>query len=276
MDWAALKQKKFGVGLRRPHFDTFIDGVKEVDFLEILPENFMGFGGRVEAVLHKAKINFPIVTHGVSLSIAGVDPLNEEYLRDLSEFLNGLQAPWFSDHLSASSGHGVEYHDLLPFPYTREALSHVADRIKEVQDRISLPFLIENPSTYVQLPGEMSEIEFLCELLEQAECGLLLDVNNVYVNSRNHGFDPYDYVEALPAQRVLQMHIAGHDDRGEFLIDTHGAPVCDDVFELYRHALRHCGPAWSLLEWDNNIPSWSRLLSELNKVRAVAEEVDGA
>ena len=276
MDWAALKESKFGVGLRRPHFDAILEQHRGVDFVEILPENFMGFGGRIEDVLKRVKARFPIVTHGVSLSLAGLDPLNQTYLNNLKTFVETLESPWFSDHLSASSGHGIEYHDLLPFPYTHEAVGYIGDRIKKVQDVISRPFLIENPSTYVVLPGEMSEIEFLCTLLDKAECGLLLDVNNIFVNSQNHGFDPYAYIDAIPAERVLQMHLAGHDDQGEFLIDTHGAPVCAEVFKLYAYALKHCGPVWTLLEWDNNIPALDVLLAENQKVRKWAAEVDDA
>jgi uncharacterized protein len=269
--WSAEREARFGVGLRREHFDDILDRNAGVDFLEILPENYMDFGGRPRDVLRKVAQRFPVVTHGVSLSIGSLDPLNETYLDKLASLIQELNSPWFSDHLSYSSNFGVEYHDLLPLPFTEEALGHVVTRVRKVQDRIKRPFLLENPSYYAMMPGaEMSEAEFLGEIAQRADCGILLDVNNVYVNAQNHDYDARDFIKAMPASRVLQYHIAGHDDSRSFLVDTHGAAIIEEVFELFAYTLKTLGPAWTLLEWDNNIPPVDDLLRENAQVRAVA------
>lgn len=271
------REARFGVGLRREHFDEILVKNEGVDFLEILPENYMDFGGRPRDVLKQVSQRFPVVTHGVSLSIGSLDPLNEAYLDKLAALILDLDSPWFSDHLSYSSNFGVEYHDLLPLPFTEEALRHVVSRVRQVQDRIRRPFLLENPSYYAMMPGaEMSEAEFLREVATRADCGILLDVNNVYVNAENHGYDAQAFVEAMPGSRVLQYHIAGHDDASRsFLVDTHGSAIVDEVFELFAYTLKTLGPAWTLLEWDNDIPPVDVLLHENAQVRAVAAEALG-
>jgi uncharacterized protein (UPF0276 family) len=266
----------FGVGLRRPHFDRILEHNQGVDFLEIISENFLSFGGRPRRVLAAALERFPVVMHGVSLSIGGLDPLNQDYLDKLKDLIDVVRPPWFSDHLSYSSHIGVEYHDLIPLPFSEEAVEHVVRRIKQVQDRIRVPFLLENPSYYVELPGkEMSEAEFVREVVTRADCGLLLDVNNVYVNAQNHGYDAREFLDAMPKGRVLQYHIAGHDGSGEFLVDTHGSHIIPEVYALYQYALERIGPAWTLLEWDNNIPSLEVLLRESRNVREAASRVLG-
>lgn len=264
----------FGVGLRRPHFDGILENHAGVDFLEIISENFMNFGGRPRAVLERVRERFPIVMHGVSLSVGSLAPFNPRYLDRLERLIEWVDPPWFSDHLSWASHAGVQHHDLIPLPFTEEAVRHVVGKIQILQSRFRIPFVLENPSYYVELPGkEMTEAEFVAEVVTRADCGLLLDINNVYVNAVNHGYDPYGFIDAMPRNRVLQYHMAGHDDSGPVLIDSHGAPVIDPVFDLYRHALGRVGPAWTLLEWDNNIPSLADLLQENSRIRAAASQV---
>ena len=264
----------FGVGLRRPHFDRILEHHEGVDFLEIISENFMNFGGRPRHVLARARDRFPIVLHGVSLSIGSISPFNERYLAKLKQLIEFVRPPWFSDHLSWSSHSGVEYHDLIPLPFTEEAINNVVERIRILQDKMRIPFLLENPSYYIEMPGkEMTEAEFVTEVVNRADCGLLLDINNIYVNATNHGYDARSFIDAMPRDRVLQFHMAGHDSSGEFIVDTHGSHIIPEVYDLYRHALHRIGPAWTLLEWDNNIPTLEILLHENHLVRGTAAEV---
>lgn len=260
-----------GVGLRRPHWDTIFDEAERIDFVEILTENFLNDAGRAHRILQRAAATWPIVLHGTALSIGSVSPLDESYLAGVAGLIRATGARWFSDHLCFSSAFGVEYHDLLPMPLTREALDHLVPRIERVKRIADVPFALENPSYYVQFgASEMGEAEFITELLERADCGLLLDVNNVYVNSRNHGFDARAYIDALPLHRVIQIHMAGHHDLGDVIIDTHGAACVDPVLDLYAHTLARTGPVSTLLEWDNEIPSQAVLLAENDRLRAVA------
>ena len=261
----------FGVGLRRPHFEEIFDNHEGIDFLEVVSENFMEFGGRPQKVLQRAREMFPIIPHGVNMSIGGIDPLNETYLERLKKLIGQLRPPWFSDHLCYSSAFGVSYHDLIPLPFTEEAVDHLVERIKKVQGMMGIPFLLENISYYAVMPSEMTEAEFTIEVITRADCGLLLDVNNVYVNARNHGYDAHEFIDAMPAERVLQYHIAGHDASGPFLLDTHGEHIHKEVFDLYSYTLNRVGPVWTLLEWDNNIPTLEILLEENGKVRATSE-----
>ncbi|MBW2731355.1 MAG: DUF692 domain-containing protein [Deltaproteobacteria bacterium] len=266
----------FGVGLRRPHFDEILDHHPGVDFLEVLSENFMTFGGRPREVLKRARERLPIVLHGVSLSLGSLGELNQRYLEKLAQLIDFVRPPWFSDHLSWAAHGGVEYHDLIPLPFTEEAVRHVVKKIKQVQDRVRLPFLLENPSYYLELPGkEMSEAEFVREVVTRADCGLLLDINNVYVNATNHGYDAHAFIESMPTGRVLQYHMAGHDASGEMIIDTHGSHIAPEVFALYQHAILQLGTAWTLVEWDNNIPSLEVLLEENDRVRHAAAQALG-
>lgn len=265
---------RFGVGLRRPHFDGILEHNDGIEFLEIITENFMRFGGRPREVLSATLEQFPVVLHGVSLSIGSIDPLNDDYLAKLKELVQFVKPHWFSDHLSYSSAHGVEYHDLIPLPFTEEVVEHVVARIKTVQDTVGVPFLLENPSYYLEMPGkEMDEAQFITEVVTRADCGLLLDVNNVYVNATNHGYDAREFIRSIPADRVVQYHMAGHDDSGDFLVDTHGTHIVPEVFELFKYTLQHVGDAWTLLEWDNNIPTLETLLKENRLVREAAAQV---
>ncbi len=260
----------YGVGLRRPHWEGIFDHADRVDFLEILTENFLLAGGRPRTVLERAAAEFPLVLHGTALSIGSVSPLDLDYLDAVDALIDRVRPLWWSDHLCFSSAFGVEYHDLLPVPFTAEALDHVVERVKQVQARQpNIPFLLENPSYYVLYDAnEMGEAEFLSEVARRADCGLLLDVNNVYVNSRNHGYDPRAFIDALPLDRVVQLHVAGHEDLGSVIIDTHGAPLIPPVHALLAYTLERTGPVSTLLEWDNALPTLDRLLVENDAVRA--------
>ncbi len=260
----------FGLGLRRPHFDEIIENHSGVEFLEVISENFMDFGGRTREVLERAMKTFPIVVHGVSMSVGGPDPLKEDYLERLKKFIEFVKPPWFSDHLCYTSAFGVEYHDLMQLPFTEEAVKHVVERIKKIQGKMGIPFLVENISYYAVMPGDMTEAEFTREIVNRADCGLLLDVNNVFVNGTNHGYEPRAFIDAMPADRVLQYHIGGHDASGPFILDTHSTPIRKEVLDLYAYTLRKIGPAWTLLEWDNDIPELDVLLAENDKVRNTA------
>lgn len=265
---------RWGVGLRRPHFDMFFNENNDVDIIELLAENFMDFGGRPRRVLEQALSRHDAVVHSVNMSLAGPDPLSESFLSNLKNFLDVVNPPWFSDHLTYSRAFGREYHDLIPFPYTPASLEHVAKRIGQVQDTMKRPFLIENSSYYVSFrESTITEADFISRLVSLTGCGLLLDVNNIYVNATNHGYDPVAFLDALPLDAVCQYHMAGHDASGLFLVDTHGAPAPPPVMALYEEALRRTGPVWTIFEWDNNIPPLDELLSENRKVRAAGEHV---
>lgn len=265
-----------GVGLRRKHWDSIFDHHPGVDFLEILTENFLGVGGRARAALDQAAARFPLVLHGTALSIGSVSPLDEAYLSALDALIDQVKPRWFSDHLCFSSAFGVEYHDLMPVPFTEEALDHVSARVAQMMARYPIPFALENPSYYIEYGvSEMSEATFLRRLVENTGMKLLLDVNNVWVNGQNHNYDPHAFIDELPADAVIQIHLAGHDDLGDVLIDTHGAPMIDPVVELYQYTLRRTGPVTTLLEWDNAVPELAELLAENDRARAAAVAVLG-
>ncbi len=267
----------YGVGLRRDHFDSLWDHADSVDFFEVLCENVMGFGGRPREVARQVASRFPTVLHGVALSIGSFDPLNDDYVTRLGALGRELGAHWFSDHLCFSSAHGVDYHDLIPVPFTDEAVKHVAGRIREATERVELPFALENPSYYIEYEiNALDEASFLTQIVEEADCQLLLDVNNVFVNASNHGYDPYAFIDALPHERVCQIHMAGHDVQPNVIIDTHGAPVVDEVLDLYRYTIERTGPVSTLLEWDHNIPDMAVLVDELARIRAAGEAVTQA
>jgi uncharacterized protein (UPF0276 family) len=257
-----------GVGLRREHFDRVLAGPTSVDWFEVISENFMVEGGRPLHVLEAIRRDYPIVLHGVSLSIGSSDPLNADYLKDLAGLAERVEPAWVSDHLCWTGVGGHNAHDLLPLPYTEEALEHTAARVREVQDRLGRQIALENVSTYLTFAGStMSEWEFLAQLSEQADCGILLDVNNIYVSAVNHGFDAAEYIDAIAPERVWQIHLAGHSDQGTHLLDTHSRPVCDEVWALYRRAVERFGAVTSLVEWDEDIPSWETLEAESDKAR---------
>jgi uncharacterized protein len=255
-----------GLGLRREHYRQVIAERPPVGWFEVISENFMVPGGNARRVLEAVRRDYPIVLHGVSLSIGGADPLNERYLDELDALARAVEPAWISDHLSWGTAHGINGHDLLPLPYTEEALAHVARRVSAVQERLGRRILLENPSSYLRLRGnEMSEPVFLGELARRADCGILLDVNNVFVSAHNHGFDAWSYIEALPAERVGQIHLAGHSQEGNLLIDTHDALVRPEVWQLYAEAIERLGARATMIEWDQNVPPLEELLRELDR-----------
>ncbi len=264
----------FGVGLRAPHYGYVLDQQPEVDWFEVISENYLDSGGYPRHVLDRVAQRYPVVLHGVSLSIGSTDPLDFDYLHRLRRLADAVEAVWVSDHVCWTGVAGCNTHDLLPIPFTETALAHVAHRVGIVQDLLERPLVLENPSTYVGFTAsEMPECEFLARLAGDADCGLLLDVNNIYVSAVNNDFDPNAYLDALPYERVVQIHLAGHADAGTHLIDTHDRPVIPAVWELYARALRRTGPVSTLLEWDDRLPAFPRLQAELALARQVADQV---
>lgn len=263
----------YGVGLRSPHLRHILDNGPGVDWFEVISENYMGNHGFARYALDRIRERCPIVMHGVSLSIGSADPLDRDYLRALRGLADELQPAWISDHLCWTGILGVNSHDLLPLPLNEATLAHVAERVRMVQDLLGRPLILENPSTYVELEGStIPEPVFLAELTKTTGCGLLVDVNNVYVSSRNHGWDPEAYLLTLPSDHVVQVHLAGPTDYGTYLIDTHDHPVPTRVWELYALLCRHLGrPVSTLLEWDADIPDYPDLLAELYKARDVLD-----
>lgn len=258
-----------GIGLRRPHVDALLATGRALDWLEVTPENYMRFGGQARRSLLACRARWPIVPHGVALNVGGLEPLDDAYLTDLRRLCDELDSPWFSDHLCYSRVDGVYLHDLLPLPMNDEALAHVVPRVREARERVGRPFLLENATYYEVMPGSsLDEATFLSRVVEEADCGLLLDVNNVYVNSVNHGYDPVAFLDALPLDRVAQVHLAGHEVRPDVIIDTHGAPVPDPVWALYQQLLERTGPVTTLIEWDHQLPDdVNVLLAEADRAR---------
>jgi uncharacterized protein (UPF0276 family) len=266
-----------GIGLRTRHYADVLAGNARADWFEVVSENFMIRGGRPLAVLERARAAAPVVLHGVSLSLGAVDPPPPAYLDELAALVARVEPAWVSDHLCWGSFGGHYAHDLWPLPYTEEALAVVVDHVGRVQDRLGRRILVENVSSYVAFRhSTMPEWEFLAGVAERADCGILLDVNNVWVSARNHGFSPVEYVDALPAARIGQFHVAGHQDHGTHLLDTHDHPVADAVWELYRHAVARFGQVSSLVEWDEDVPALDRLLAEAELARSAEAEVLGA
>jgi len=250
-----LPQLGIGVGLRTTHYRDILQGKPAVDWFEVLSENYMQTRGRPLAILDQVAERYPVVLHGVSMSIGSTDPLDRAYLTELKALRDRVGARWVSDHLCWTGVHGRNTHDLLPVPLTEEALRHTARRVQEVQDFLGAPLVMENVSSYASFAtSTMTEWEFIAALAREADCGLLLDVNNVYVSARNHGFDPEDYLRALPMDRVVQFHVAGHTDLGTHVIDTHIGPVPDPVWALLQTARALGADAPVLLEWDADIP----------------------
>ena len=268
----------FGLGLRPPHYASLLEGdAGAVDWLEIVSENFMVEGGRPLAMLDRFAERWPLAMHGVSLNIGGSDPLDGEYLQALSKLARRVRPALISDHLCWTRHQGVQFHDLLPLPQDEASLHHVAMRVHQVQDAIGTQLVLENVSSYLRYAGDtLGEAEFLSALVAETGCGLLLDVNNVYVNAHNHGIDPIDFFNALPAPAVKQIHLAGHsaDALGSgLLIDTHDAPVCAEVWSLYGQAMRHFGQVPTMIERDDHIPPLDALLAELDIARGIAASV---
>jgi uncharacterized protein len=261
----------FGLGLRTEHYADFLGVARPaVDWLEVISENYMVPGGKPLARLDAIRRDHPMVMHGVSLSIGSTDPLDLDHLRALKALAARIEPAWVSDHLCWTGVGHHNLHDLLPMPYTEAALRHLVDRIGQVQDFLGRRLVIENVSSYLTCADdEMSEWQFIAELLARADCELLLDVNNVYVSSRNHGFDPRTFIDALPSARVRQIHLAGHEDHGTHCIDTHDHAVCDAVWALYAHTVGRHGAVPTMIERDDHIPPLAELLAELDRARQV-------
>jgi len=260
-----------GIGLRRAFFNEILQNNRDIDWLEIVPENFITFGGRPRDTLKKCLARWPIISHGVGLSLGAVTPFSPDYLQGLKNLLDQLDSPFFSDHLCYSSYGNHQYHDLIPLPFTEESVTHTVERIDQIRDKMKRPLVIENISYYIASENpEMDEATFITEILKRSDAGLLLDINNVYVNSKNHGFDAKEFLAKLPTDKVVQIHLAGHWDRGDVVIDTHGAAVCQDVWELYAWYTSYAKRSIStLIEWDNDIPPLSMILDEAKKAKQV-------
>jgi uncharacterized protein (UPF0276 family) len=266
-----------GVGLRSAHFAYLEEHEPDVDWFEAVTENFMDSAGRPRRLLDRIAARYPVVVHGVSLSIGSTDPLDFEYLRRVRRLADDIGARWVSDHVCWTGVAGINTHELLPIPFTEETLAHVVDRIRIVQDLLERPLVLENPTTYVTFTrSTLSEWEFLARMAQDADCGLLIDINNVYVSAANHGFDPVGYMKALPHERIVQMHLAGHDDVGTHLLDTHDRPVATPVWELYREAIELTGPVSTLLEWDDRLPRFEDVHAEVLRAREYIECADAA
>ena len=265
----------FGVGLRRPHYAHIIDARPRIDWFEVISENFMVPGGRPLQVLEVVRANYPIVLHGVSLSIGSTDPLNRGYLRELRDLARRFEPAWISDHLCWTGVGGRNLHDLLPLPYTGETVRHVAARIREVQDLLGRRILIENVSSYLQFTdSNLTEWQFLTAVADEADCAILLDVNNIFVSAFNHGFDAHTYIDSVPVGRVAQFHLAGHSDHGTHLLDTHDHPIRGEVWALYERAVRRFGNVAALIEWDDNIPEFDVLAAAADRARAIHSSVE--
>jgi uncharacterized protein (UPF0276 family) len=261
----------FGLGLRPPHYQEVLDGAPRVDWWEVISENFLVAGGNPRRVLREIRERWPVVLHGVSLSIGSVDPIDDDYLNRLAALVAEVEPPIVSDHLCWMALDGHSGHDLWPMPYTEEALALVVDKVGRVQDRLGRRILLENPSSYVTFAAsQLGEAEFLAELARRADCGLLLDVNNIYVSSTNHGWDAQAYLATIPVDRVAQIHLAGHSDHGTHLLDTHDHPVCDAVWQLYGDAIARFGQVSSMIERDDHIPELGELIDELDHARRIA------
>ena len=261
----------FGLGLRPEHYAEFSERQTRVDWLEIISENYMVPGGKPLAHLDRIRRDYEMVMHGVSLSIGSVDALDMDYLRDLKSLAGRVEPAWISDHLCFTGLDQHNLHDLLPMPYTEAALRHLVERVSRVQEFLGRQIALENVSSYVAFRGdEMPEWDFVAELARRADCLLLLDVNNVHVSAANHGFDPRRYIDAIPAARVRQIHLAGHEDRGDHLVDTHDRPVCQAVWDLYAYTAARIGMRPTMIERDDHIPPLAELLDELDQARMVA------
>lgn len=264
----------FGLGLRAQHYSEILDGDPPIDWFEVISENYMVPGGKPRHMLDRIRARYPVVMHGVSLSIASTAPLDRDYLTALKHLAARVEPRWVSDHLCWTGVHGKNLHDLLPIPYTREALDHVVSRVQAVQDHLGRAIALENVSTYVQFEcSEMTEWEFLSELTKRTGCWLLFDVNNVYVSAYNHGYDPRIFIAGIPEDRVVQFHLAGHGHMGTHIIDTHDHPVCSDVWALYEAAVRRFGPVSTMIERDDNIPPLAEVVAEINMARDIATRV---
>jgi hypothetical protein len=264
----------FGLGLRKEHYRDILDYRPEVGWFEVLSENYLIPGGKPLYYLDEIHRHYPMVLHGVSLSVGSTDPLNMDYLRQLKALAERVDAQWISDHLCWTGVEQINAHDLLPLPYTEEALEHVAARIRQVQDFLGRQILIENVSSYISYKHSvMPEWAFLSEVALRADCLILLDVNNIYVSAVNHQFEPLDYLQQIPVERVQQFHLAGHSNEGDYIIDTHDHPVADPVWRLYEQAVARFGQVSTMIERDDNIPELGVVMAELDRARQLAANI---
>jgi len=272
----SLPQDSFGLGLRVEHYAALAEPAlkSRPDWLEIISENFMVAGGKPLWHLERLRRDYPMVMHGVSMSIGSADPLDLGYLGELRALADRIEPAWVSDHLCWTGVDHRNLHDLLPLALNRATLEHLLPRIAQVQELLGRRLVLENVSSYLRFEAdELGEAQFIAELARRSGCGLLLDVNNVYVSSRNHHFDPQAYIDALPPESVVQIHLAGHEDQGDLVIDTHDHPICDAVWALYAHTLGRTGPRPSMIERDDHLPPLPELLAELDQARALAREL---
>ena len=261
----------YGLGLRPEHYEDIRDAWPQLDWFEEISENYMVPGGKPLAWLDEIREHYPMVMHGVSMSIGSMDPLNDDYLHELRALGDRIDAHWFSDHLCWTGVDHINLHDLLPLPYTEEALNHVVQRVKRVQDAVGRPFLIENVSSYLTYcDSALTEWDFLTAVAERADCRILLDVNNIFVSSFNHSFDPRTYVDAIPPERVWQIHLAGHTNHGTHIVDTHDHPVVDKVWDLYAYTIERLGAVSTMIERDDHIPPFDDVLAELRHAESLA------
>jgi len=271
---AQLPYLGYGLGLRIEHYDEILKSLPKIDWFEIISENYMVPGGKPLDYLNKIREHYPMVMHGVSLSLGSIDPLNKAYLKQLKQLINHVEPEWISDHLCWTGVHGHNAHDLLPLPYTMKAVDHVVSRIKQVQDYLGRQILLENVSSYVTYQeSEMEEWDFLREIAIQSDCFILLDINNIFVSAFNHEFNPHDYLKAIPIDRVYQFHLAGHTNHGHYIVDTHDEPIINSVWSLYSDAVHRFGHVSTMVERDDNIPPLNELLVELKQARKIAEDV---
>ncbi|ARG98122.1 MNIO family bufferin maturase [Legionella micdadei] len=279
MTYTTKKQLKlpylgFGLGLRPDHYEDILLYKPNIDWFEILTENYLIPGGKPLYFLDQIRENYPVVMHGVSLSIGSTEPLDRNYLKDLKALAQRVDPVWISDHLCWTGVQGLNMHDLLPIPYTEEAIKHIVSRITEVQDYLGQRILIENVSSYLTFTqSEMTEWEFISEIAQQADCYILLDVNNIYVSSINHEFNALDYLNGVPAERIMQIHLAGHSNYGHYIIDTHDAPIIQPVWDLYAETITKLGRVSTMIERDDKIPPLTELLIELDQARRIMERV---
>lgn len=271
------KNLGFGLGLRSSFQHVILNGASNCDWFEALTENYLGLEGHGQGyslkALEKIREDYPIVLHGVSMSIGSTSPLNYNYINQLRKLIQYIQPEWVSDHLCFTGSIDINSHDLLPLPYTEKTIEHICQRILEVQDHLKQVMVFENVSSYLEYNiSEMTEYEFITSITNQTGCKILLDVNNVYVSSQNHGYKPLDFIEALPIDSIWQVHLAGHRSKNEILIDTHDSPVIDKVWDLYCEVIQRTGPLSTLLEWDENIPEYEQLESELFKARETLKQ----
>lgn len=260
----------YGLGLRTEHYEEIFSSEPPIDWFEIISENFMVKGGRQLYHLDRIKEKYPLVMHGVSLSIGSTDPLNMDYLKDLKELEKRVEPKWISDHLCWTTFGGHNTHDLMPLPYNQETLKHVVERVKIVQDYLGRQILLENASSYVTYKAsDMQEWEFIKAIAEEADCLMLLDVNNIYVSGFNHDFDPKTYIDHIPSERVWQIHLAGHENNGDFIVDTHDHPVIDEVWALYDYTLSKMDNLTTMIERDDHIPPLPELIKEIDRARKI-------